>query len=147
MVNTVQYWLIIKEIDFDSAEALEVVGFKLKRSTLTPDNYVGRDKGNTATSFTFMLVLHNRFILFTRKDLLWKRWKTADPYNKGTHIGIKKFSNWLTEMQLKLIDKKRKQCISEEVKRRKFLNHLLQYIEDTFIAQIKEERTYEYLVH
>ena len=70
----------------------------------------------------------------------------ANPNNEGRHIGIKKFSNWLTEMQLKLIDKQEKQSISEEVKTRKFLNHLLQYIEATLMPQIKEDRTCEYLV-
>ena len=59
---------------------------------------------------------------------------------------IKKFSNWLTEMLLQLIDKQGKQIISEDVKSRKFLNHLLQYMEDTLIHQIKEDWTYAYLV-
>ena len=61
-------------------------------------------------------------------------------------MGIKKFSNWLTEMQLKLIGKQGKQSISAEVKRRKFLKHLPQYMEATLISQIKEDWTYEYLV-
>ena len=52
----------------------------------------------------------------------------TNPYNEGRYIGIKKFSNWLTEMQLKLMDNMRKQSISEEVKRRKFLNHLPEYM-------------------
>ena len=33
-VNAVQCWLVIKGIDLDSAEALEVVGFKHKGSDL-----------------------------------------------------------------------------------------------------------------
>ena len=49
-------------------------------------------------------------------------------------------------MQLKLIDKEGKQNILEEVKRRKFLNHLPQYMEATLIPQIKQDWTYEYLV-
>ena len=61
-------------------------------------------------------------------------------------MGIKKFSNWLTEMQLKLIDKQGKLSISEEVKRSKFLNHLQQYMDATLIPQIKEDWTYQYLV-
>ena len=60
-------------------------------------------------------------------------------------MGIKKLFNWLTEMQLKLIDKQEKQSISEEVKRRKYLNHLPQYMEATLIPQIKEDQTCEYL--
>ena len=47
---------------------------------------------------------------------------------------------------MKLIDKQGKQSISEEVKRRKFLNHLPQYMEATLISQIKVDWTYEYLV-
>ena len=82
----------------------------------------------------------------TSKDLLWKRWEKANSYNEGRHMGIKKFSNWLTEMQLKLIDKQGKPSISEEVKRRKFLNHPPQYMEGTLIPQIQEDWTYEYLV-
>ena len=34
-VNTVQRWLVIKGIDLHSADALEVIGFKLKFSALT----------------------------------------------------------------------------------------------------------------
>ena len=70
----------------------------------------------------------------------------ANPYNKGIHIGIKKFSNWLTEMQLKLINKEWKQSISEKVKRRKFLNNLPHYIEATLIPQVKEDRMHKHLV-
>jgi hypothetical protein len=145
-VNAVQRWLVIKGIDLDSAEALEVVGFKLKGSALTTYNHFRREKGKDATFFSFMLVLRDFLIPSTSKDLLWKRWETANPYNEGRHMGIKKFSNWLTEMQLKLIDKQGKQSISEEVKRRKFLNHLPPYMEATLIPQIKEDWTYEYLV-
>ena len=61
-------------------------------------------------------------------------------------MGIKNFCNWLPEMQLKLIHKQGKQSISEEVKRRKFLNHLPQYIEDILIPQIKKDWTYEHQV-
>ena len=138
--------MVIKAIDLDSTEALEVVGFKLKGSTLTTYNHFRRDKGKTATFFCFMLALRDFLIPSTSKDLLWKRWETANPYNAGRHIRIKKFSNWLTEMQLKIIDKQGKQSISEEVKRRKFLNHLLEYMKATLISQIKEDWTYEDLV-
>ena len=59
---------------------------------------------------------------------------------------IKKFSNWLPEMQLKIIHKHGQHCISEQVKSKKFLNHLPQYIKVILIAQIKEDWTHEYLV-
>ena len=52
----------------------------------------------------------------------------------------------MTEMQLKLIDKEGKYSISEEIKRRKFLNCLPQDMEATLIPQIKEDCTYEYVV-
>ena len=145
-VNAVQCWLVIKGIDLDSAEALEVVGFKFKGRTLTTYNHFRRDKGKNATFFSFMLVLRDFLISSTSKDLLWKRWETANPYNEGRHMVIKMFSNWLTEIQLKLINKQGKQRISEEVKRSKFLNHLPQYMEATLIPQIKEDWTYMYLV-
>ena len=61
-------------------------------------------------------------------------------------MGIKKFYNWLTEIQLNVIDKQRKQSISEQVKIRKLLNHLPQYMEATMIPQINEDWTYQYLV-
>ena len=93
-----------------------------------------------------MLVLCDFLIPSSSKDLLWKRWETANPYNEGRHIWIKKFSNWLAEIQLKLINKQGKQRISDEVKRSKFLNHLPQYMEATWISQIKEDWIYEYLV-
>ena len=59
---------------------------------------------------------------------------------------IKKFSNCLTGMQLKLSDKKSKQRILKEVKRKKFLKYLPQYIQATLIPQIKEDWRYEYLI-
>ena len=136
----------MKGIDLDSAEALEVVRFKLKGSALTTYNHFRREKGKTAIYFIFMLVLRDFLILSTCKDLLWKRWETANPYNKGRHIGIKKLSNWLTEMQSKVMDKQEKQSISEEVKKWKFLNHQLQHMEATLIPQIKEDWRHEYLV-
>ena len=82
-VNAVQHWLVIKEIDLDSTEALEVVGFKLKGSTLTTYNHFRREKGKTATFFSCMLVLHDFLIPSSSKDLRWKRWETAYHYNEG----------------------------------------------------------------
>ena len=138
--------MVITAIDWDSAEGLETFGFKLKGSALTTYNHFRRDKGNNPTFFGFMLVRQDILIASTSQDLLWKRWETANPYKKGGHIRMKKFSNWLTEMQLKLIDKQGKQSISEEVKRRKFLNHLPQCMEGTLISQIKENWTHAYQV-
>ena len=145
-VNAVQRWLIIEGIDLDGAEALEVVGFKLKGSAITTYNHFRRDKGKTATFFSFMLVLCDFLIPSTTKDLLWKRWETANPYNEGRDNGIRKFSIWLTEMQLNLINKQGKQGISEEVIRRRLLNHLPQYMETTLIPLIKEDWMCDYLV-
>ena len=95
-VNAVQRWLVIKGIDLDSLEALEVVGFKLKGSDLTTYNHSTIVKDKTATSLIRMLVLHDFLIPSTSEDVLWKRLETANPYNEGKDIGIKKFSNWLT---------------------------------------------------
>jgi len=61
-------------------------------------------------------------------------------------MGIKTFANWLEELQIKLIDKDGNQCISEEVKRRKFLNHLLDYMETTLVPQIHDSWTFNDLV-
>ena len=55
--NVVQSWLFSKGIGLDSAKDLEVVGFKLKWSALTTVNHFRRDKGKTATFFSYMLVL------------------------------------------------------------------------------------------
>ena len=59
---------------------------------------------------------------------------------------IKQFSNWLTDTQWKLIDQKEKQNISQEVKSRRSLKHLLQYMKAALIAYIKEDWRYEFLV-
>ena len=120
--------------------------FKCKWCALTTCNHFKSDKGKTPTSFIFLVVLCNFLIPSTIKDLLWNRWETANLYKEGRHIGINKFSNWLTEMQLKFIAKQGKKSISEEVKRRKFLNHLQQYVEATWIFQMKEDWTYAYPV-
>ena len=82
----------------NSAEALDVVGFNLKGSALTTYNHFGRDKGKTGTFFSFIILLHDFLLPSTSKDLLGKRSVTANPYNEGQHIGIKKFSNWSTEI-------------------------------------------------
>ena len=99
-VNAVQHWLVIEGTDTHSAEALDVIGFKLKGSTLTTYNHFRSDKGKTATFFTFMLVWRDFLIASTSKNLLWKSWEMANPYNEGRQMGIKKFYNWLTEMHL-----------------------------------------------
>ena len=70
LVNAIQHWLIIKEIDLDFADALEVIRFKLKGSDLSTYNHFRRDKGNTATFLGFMLVLCNFLTLSTYKNLL-----------------------------------------------------------------------------
>ena len=105
-----------------------------------------RDEDRTATFCSLMQVLRDFSIPSTSKDVLWKRWETAKRHNRERHMRSKKFSDWLSEMQLKLIDKKGKQSISGKVKRRKFLYHLQQYMEGTLIPQIREDWTDEYLV-
>ena len=47
-VNTIQLWLIINVIDLDGAEALEVVAFTFKGSTLATCNHFRRDKDKTS---------------------------------------------------------------------------------------------------
>jgi len=83
-----------------------------------------------------MLVLQEFLIPSTSKDLLWKEWEAASPHKDGRQMGIKTFANWLKELQIKLIDKDGNQSISEEVKCRKFLNHLPDYMETTLVPQI-----------
>ena len=130
----------------DSAEALEVVGFQPKGSALTTYNNFRRDKDKDATFFSTIPVLCHFLIPSSNKDLLWKRWKTANPYNQGRHMGMKKLSNWLTKMQLKLSDKQEKPSTCKEVMRRKFLKDLPRDMKATLIPQIKEDWTYEHLV-
>jgi len=59
---------------------------------------------------------------------------------------VHEFSNWLNEIQIKLIDKHRKQSISDEVKRHKFLNNIPPYMEESLKPQIKDNWTYERIV-
>jgi len=61
-------------------------------------------------------------------------------------MGIKTFVNWVDEHQITLIDKDGNQCISEEVKRRKILNHLPDYMETTLFPQILDSWTFHDLV-
>jgi len=51
----------------------------------------------------------------------------------------------LAELQIKLIHKDGNQCISKEVKQRKFLNHLMQYIETTLVLHILDSWTFNVL--
>ena len=138
--------MVIKAIHLDSAEPLEVIEFKLKGSTLTSYNCFSREKCKRGKFFTFMQVLRDFLIPSTSKHLLWKRWEMANPYNEERHMWIKKFSNWLTELQLKFIDKKGKQSISEQVKRRKSWNYLPQCIAAALIPHVKEDWTSKNLV-
>ena len=110
-VNALQQWLVINGIDLDPVEALEDIAFKLIGSPLTTYNQLSRDKGKTSTFFSFMRVMRNFLIAYTTKDLLWNCWKTANPHQEGIHIGIKTFSSWSTEMQLRVINKSVKRSI------------------------------------
>jgi len=62
-------------------------------------------------------------------------------------MSIKTFANWQEELQIKLIDKDGNQCISEEVKSRKFLNQLPHYMETTLVTQILDLWTFNDLVN
>jgi len=93
-----------------------------------------------------MLVLQEFLISIPRKDLLWKQWEGASHCKDGRHMGIKTFANWLEELQIKLIDKDENQCIEQEVEDRKFLNHLLDYMETTLAPQILDSWTFNDLV-
>jgi len=135
-VKAIQRWLSMKGISLESKEALDFIGFKLQGSALTTYNHYLIKEKDKVSFFSFMLVLREFLIPSTRKDLLLKEWEAASPNKDGRHMGIKTFANWLEELQIKLIDKDGNQCISEEVKRRKFLNHLPDYMETTLVPQI-----------
>jgi len=135
-VNAIQRWLSMKGISLESKEALDFIGLKLQGSALTTYNHHLIKKQDKASFFSFMLVLREFLIPFTSKDLLWKEWEAASPHKDGRHMGIKTFANWLEELQIKLINKNGNQCMSEEVKCRKFLNHLPDYMETTLVPQI-----------
>jgi len=130
----------------ESKEALYFSGFKLQGSALTTHNHHLIKEKDKASFFSFMPVLREFLIPSTRKDLLWKGWEAASPHKDGRHMGIKTFANWLGELQIKLIDTDRNQCISEEVKRRKFLNHLPDYMETTLVPRILDSWTFNDLV-
>jgi len=80
-----------------------------------------------------MLVLREFLIPSTSKNLLRTEWEAASLHKDGRYISIKSFANWLDELQIKRIDKNGNQCISEEVKRRKFLNPLPDCMETTLV--------------
>jgi len=101
---------------------LDFIGFKLQGSALTTYNHHLLKEKVKPSFFSFMLVLREFLIPSTSKHLLWKEWESASPYKDGRHMGIKTFANWLEELQIKLINKDGNQCISEEVKYRKFLH-------------------------
>ena len=136
----------MKGIRLESKEALDFIGFKLQGSALTTYNYHLIKEKDKASFFSFTLLLREFLIPSTSKDVLWKEWEAATPHKDGQHMGIKTFANWLEELQIKLIDKDGNQCISEEVKRRKFLNHLTDYMETTLVPQILDLWTFNDLV-
>jgi len=132
-LNAIQRWLSMRGIRLESKEALDFVGFKLQGSAFTTYNHHLIKEKDKASFFSFMLVLQEFPITSSSKDLLWKEWEAASPHKDGRHMGIKTFANWPEELQIKLIDKDRNQCIAEEVKSRKFLNHLPDYMETTLV--------------
>jgi len=136
----------MKGIRLESKEALDFIGFKLQGGTRTTYNHYLITEKDKASFFSFMLVLQEFLIPSTSKNLLWKEWEAALRYKDGRHIGIKTFTNWLEELQIKLIDKDENQCISEEVKGRKFLNHLPDYMETTLVPQIVDSLIFNDLV-
>jgi len=136
----------MKSIRLESKEALDFIQFKLQGSALTTYNHHLIKEKDNASFFSFMLVLWEFLIPSTTKDLLWKCWEAESPHKGGWHMGIKTFANWLEELQIKLMDKDGNQCISEEVKGRKFLNHLPDYMETTLVPQILDSWMFNDLV-
>jgi len=136
----------MKGIRLESKEALDFIGFKLQGSAPTTYKHHLIKEKDKASFFSFMLVQREFLIPTTSKDLLWKEWEAATPHKDGRHMGIKTFANWLEELQITLIDKDGNQCISEEVKCRKFLNHLPDYMETTLVPQILNSWTFNDLV-
>ena len=57
LAHATQHRLVIKAIDWDDAEAFDIVEFKLKASALTTSNHFRGEKDNTSRCFSFMLVL------------------------------------------------------------------------------------------
>jgi len=136
----------MKGILLESKKVLDCIRFKLQGSTLTTYNHHVSKEKDLASFFSFMLVLWEFRIPSTSKDLLWKEWEAASPYKDGRHMDIKTFANWLEELQIKLIDKDGNQCFLEEVKRRKFLNHVPDYMETMLVPQILDTWTFNDLV-
>jgi len=136
----------MKGIRLELKEAWDFFGFKLQGSALTTYNHHLIKEKDKASFLSFMLVLREFLIPSTSKDLLWKELEAASPHKDGRHMGIKSFANWLEELHIKLIDKDGNQCIWEEVKRRKFLNPLPDYMETTLVPQILDSWTFNDLV-
>jgi len=130
----------------ESKEALEFIGFKLQGSAHTTYNHHLIKEEDKASFFSFMLVLWEFLIPPTRKDLLCKEWEVASPNKDGRHMCIKIFTNWLEELQIQLIDKDGNQYISEEVKCRKILNDLPDYIETFLVPQLLDSLKFNDLV-
>ena len=96
-----------------------VTGFLLVGGAATTYNhFLKENEGNKkkCTFFNLLLTLRKFLIPSTSKDKLWKEWETGTIYKDGRMQGIHEFSNWINEMQIKLIDKDGNQCISNEVK-------------------------------
>jgi len=136
----------MKGIRLESKQGLDFIEFKLQGSALTTENYHLIQAKDKVSFFTFMLVLWEFLIPSTSKDLLWKEWEATSPHKEGRHMGIKTFANWVEELHIKLSDKYGNQCISKEVKRRKFLNHLPDYMEATLVPKILDSWTCNGLV-
>ena len=80
LINALERFLALKDIDLNDRNALEFVGFKVTNSALVLYNqFQPEEQEKDQTFFKFMLALRKFLIPSISKDLLLKEWETITP--------------------------------------------------------------------
>ena len=134
-------------IDLNTEKALTVVEFRLKEQALVVFNQFKRE-APVKDFYTFMVHLRKHTIPSTSIDSLWKKWDKANLVNsEGNSIGVYAFARILDDLQTSLRNKKAEMPMSDEVKLRKFINTISDYIQRVVKTKmIEKEYTYDEVI-
>ena len=126
-------------IDLNTEKALTIVGFRLEEQALLVFNQFKRE-APVKDFYTFMVHLRKYTIPSTSIDLLWKKWDEANLINsEGNSIGVYVFARILNDLQTRLRNKKGEMTISDEVKLRKFINTIPDYMQRVVKTKMTEK--------
>ena len=134
-------------INLNTKKALIVVEFRLEEQILVVFNQLKRE-ALVKDFYIFMVYLRKHTIPSTSTDSLQKKWDKASlTNNKGNSIGVYAFARVLDDLQIRLRNKQGEITIFDEVKIRKFINTILDYMQREIKPRLAERKyTYEEII-